>query len=578
MRVLRDVLRRHPARRVEHYRPKSGYLGGRGKTESRATTGSPPPGTTLCRRARTATASARRRSPTARRSSSGRRTSSRSRPSRSARAAADTEKAEGRLLLHPYHDEPEQAPRVHARTGSLAGSVQGSRRAGRAKPRSACTRLLRDGLVRARAALERNLKVQMQITEDIVLGLADDAGSVPLNRALDQPASAARVLHKAGSALLGDVAAVARALPPEVHLMNAARTDPRAYDYSHPSRSCDMVMKGGITSGVVYPHAVCETARTLPLSERRRRVGRRDRSGRDGRGRARARGRHGRLRRARGAARRGSRTNLFSVFQPQPETRGLFAILTAAITRAPAHPARARHRPPRVLAADVGWRCAGDPARGARSRAGERLGTCGRRSSRPYVLLVGAALGLLVGILRTATRALPATTSGCAPGMAEPESVQPQPLTIWLGELLERLAGREPPASPSPSAISGAGTRPMRRGVDPARDDDDEPTNRRPHRLPWDERVFFFRPSEFLDLFPERVVQWMEEHPPAGAGDWGRRAGSPSCTRLRPLLPCPPPDDLPVIVAARMSLSFPLLISAVPLWAVDMSRSREPGG
>ena len=38
--------------------------------------------------------------------------------------------------------------------------------------------------------------------------------------------------------------------------------DPRAYDYSRPTKTCDVVMKGGITSGVVYPHAICELART----------------------------------------------------------------------------------------------------------------------------------------------------------------------------------------------------------------------------------------------------------------------------------------------------------------------------
>ncbi len=32
--------------------------------------------------------------------------------------------------------------------------------------------------------------------------------------------------------------------------------------YSSPNRRCDIVMKGGITSGVVYPLAVCELART----------------------------------------------------------------------------------------------------------------------------------------------------------------------------------------------------------------------------------------------------------------------------------------------------------------------------
>src|SRR5690349_12867564 len=37
-----------------------------------------------------------------------------------------------------------------------------------------------------------------------------------------------------------------------------ADTDP----YAHPEKFCDLVMKGGITSGVVYPLAVCELAKT----------------------------------------------------------------------------------------------------------------------------------------------------------------------------------------------------------------------------------------------------------------------------------------------------------------------------
>ena len=42
--------------------------------------------------------------------------------------------------------------------------------------------------------------------------------------------------------------------------------DPRTYDYLHPTRSCDVVLKGGITSGVVYPHGLCELARTYRFS------------------------------------------------------------------------------------------------------------------------------------------------------------------------------------------------------------------------------------------------------------------------------------------------------------------------
>ena len=90
-------------------------------------------------------------------------------------------------------------------------------------------------------------------------------------------------------------------------------------------------------------------------------------------------------------------------------------------------------------------------------------------------------------------------------------------------------------------------------------------THRRPHRMPWSSREFLFDPAELRLLFPERVVTWMEAHPaPVGEGrstDRMRRR----LDALAPLRPLPEPDDLPVVVAARMSLSFPLLIAAVPL-------------
>ena len=35
-------------------------------------------------------------------------------------------------------------------------------------------------------------------------------------------------------------------------------SDPRSYD--NPGLSCDLIMKGGITSGVVYPRAACRLA------------------------------------------------------------------------------------------------------------------------------------------------------------------------------------------------------------------------------------------------------------------------------------------------------------------------------
>jgi uncharacterized protein (TIGR02646 family) len=99
-------------------------------------------------------------------------------------AAVDTEKLEGRLLLHPYHDEPDKHL-VFIEDGIVTWQRPGKPPSKKGEASVHVYALLRDGLVRARAAHEKNLKVQMQITEDIVLGLADDPDSVPLNRALD---------------------------------------------------------------------------------------------------------------------------------------------------------------------------------------------------------------------------------------------------------------------------------------------------------------------------------------------------------------------------------------------------------
>jgi Patatin-like phospholipase len=97
-------------------------------------------------------------------------------------------------------------------------------------------------------------------------------------------------------------------------------------------------------------------------------------------------------------------------------------------------------------------------------------------------------------------------------------------------------------------------------------------TTGRPHRLPFtgsqERHAYFFDPDELRRLFPERIVSWMETK------------ARESTVRLAPgshLVPLPLAADLPVVVGARMSLSFPLLISAVPLYAVDWAIPQPDG-
>ena len=87
----------------------------------------------------------------------------------------------------------------------------------------------------------------------------------------------------------------------------------------------------------------------------------------------------------------------------------------------------------------------------------------------------------------------------------------------------------------------------------------------RPYRLPFrdPDRLFYFSGDEFSRLFPPLVVQHMIDRAPESKGI------PPQATGSGRLYAFPNPRDLPVVVATRMSLSFPVLLGAVPLYAVD---------
>ena len=59
-------------------------------------------------------------------------------------------------------------------------------------------------------------------------------------------------------------------------------------------------------------------------------------------------------------------------------------------------------------------------------------------------------------------------------------------------------------------------------------------THRRPHRMPWEHRELLFDPAELRRLFPERIVAWLEEHPPPlGDGREAEPAGDGSTRFFR---------------------------------------------
>jgi len=89
-----------------------------------------------------------------------------------------------------------------------------------------------------------------------------------------------------------------------------------------------------------------------------------------------------------------------------------------------------------------------------------------------------------------------------------------------------------------------------------------------------DDEPVFFKQSEWETLFPEAVITHLLNSPACACKpnilDAARKLG---------LKPLPDADHLPVIVAVRLSLSFPLLLSAVPLHVyVSLSASSASAG
>jgi hypothetical protein len=87
-------------------------------------------------------------------------------------------------------------------------------------------------------------------------------------------------------------------------------------------------------------------------------------------------------------------------------------------------------------------------------------------------------------------------------------------------------------------------------------DDSTDPNAADPGQRP----TLYFRVSEFAKLFPPRIVDHMKAQGKVttvatdAPGDYYR---------------FPAPGDVPILVAARLSMSFPVLFCAVPLYALD---------
>jgi predicted acylesterase/phospholipase RssA len=341
--------------------------------------------------------------------------------------------------------------------------------------------------------------------------------------------------------------------------------------YARPSKVCDVVMKGGITSGVVYPLALT----TLAEEYRFACIGGTSAGAVAAVAAAAAEyGRHikgaGFERLERVPDEMGG--NLLSLFQPTPALKPLFDIFLSALrSKTPIGGAAAV-----ILAAIRGfWGAA---------LLGALFGLFIVAIAWAFRDGFGIAFGLLVGLvgltaaigwqlLKLVKVNLITADFGLCPGIRQSPSSS-EGFTDWLARLIDEAAGRE--AADKPLTFGDLANRPDGKPPIELAMMTTSLMEKRPYTLPMKDHghtlpmeghgPFVFEKSEWAKLFPERIINYLiaECQPFSEASEEGEK-----------YYHFPSPSQLPLVVGARMSLSFPGLISAVPLWRCDFTLAAE---
>ena len=408
-------------------------------------------------------------------------------------------------------------------------------------------------------------------------------------------------------------AADSRKAAPEIE-----RPDP--LDARNPppqDRYCDLVMTGGVIDGVVYPWAVMELAREYHFksiggtsvgamaaaltaaAEYGRRYG----------------SLNGfnevllklpdKLAEPPDGATKG--TTLFSLFQPQKAMRRLFDVFVSALSEDPVKGKTARVMAmlrailhiyrregllgmafglvlPLMLRADT-----------VHALPYLRLGAWSWPDSVAAVPIVLLAL-LLGGVCALAfiawriyhdlAYALPANNFGLCTGVREDAStVGPESLIEWLHRGIQAAAGKpldrpltfrdlwNAPGGPPQTPLPPARRTKKPRSID-LRMVTTNLTHGRPYILPVEDQTsrLFFRIDELANYFPQSIIDHLVEH----SRPYKRESkADPDASRVPNDIRELPDGELPIVVAARLSLCFPVLFSSVPLWAIDYEPRRD---
>jgi predicted acylesterase/phospholipase RssA len=341
---------------------------------------------------------------------------------------------------------------------------------------------------------------------------------------------------------------------------------------------CDLVMRGGITSGIVYPRAIAKLAETYDF----RSIGGTSAGAIAAAGTAAAAfgAKHGqdhfqtRLKDLPKelAEQKDGKTVLERLFQPQESTAALFNVLMAGLGR--------DSRLSKIGRVTFAL-CRNYPLYALLGAVVALSPLLATHLSGPLFLLalVPAALFIVacpaVGALRDLLGTLPENGYGLCGGSRDmkPDEAGVLPLTDWLHQFFQDVANRPLDHPVTFGDLWGNNgdmnaprdiqlvlmTTNITRGIS--------------QRFPFLEGSWgqlYFDETELAALFPAPIVTWMKRH----AADPRHRDKVHVPKGFHPI---PAPPDLPILLGARMSLSFPFLLSAVPLHAANFERAPENG-
>ncbi len=349
-------------------------------------------------------------------------------------------------------------------------------------------------------------------------------------------------------------------------------------EHDEPRYECDLIMKGGITSGIVYPPAIAEIAR----DHRLRSIGGSSAgaiaavaAAAAELGRTSTNGGFAALARLpveMSVADGAGRTGLRRLFQAQPATAETFDLLWAVrstsgvkriVTVCSMLVAIGTRRALAMLAGAIAitgavFLLAAAIVEGAwyHTVAGVLLVLCVIGLWLISLLVVGARL-----LMREAPAAVAANQHGLCNGRTVDGATHPG-LTDWLHGQIETLAGRRdgsggPATSTRPVTYGDLKTA----GVNLVTMTTNL-TQGSSEVFPFNSDRWAFDPDELRRLFPDDVVDHLVT---AGSSIDVSEEDRREALDAHGLVPLPPTDDLPILLGARLSLSFPILLSAVPL-------------